>query len=163
LSAAADPFPILQELRAAAAFRANEITTRYADWPCRKGCADCCRSLARPPELSEIEWREVEAGLALLPAAIRSEVEARRARHGEPPQTCAFLDQASGACLIYAHRPIVCRTYGFYMDDRGIGFYCGLIRRRVEAGEFAEAVWGNHSACEHGLDALGPRRQDHSG
>jgi Fe-S-cluster containining protein len=139
-------FEILQELREAADARADAITARYPDWPCRKGCDHCCRSLARTPEISEIEWREVEKGLALLPAVTRAEIEART-----DSRTCAFLDPVQGACLIYEHRPIACRTYGFYVDERGIGLHCD----KIEASQYPEAVWGNHSAVDARLEALG--------
>ena len=153
-----EPFTILTELRAAADTRAAAIVAQYPDWPCRQGCSHCCRSLARLPELSGVEWREIEAGLALLPAATRAEVEARlvSSATGSPPYTCAFLDPEAGSCLVYAHRPIACRTYGFYVDERGTGLYCGMIREKVEAGEFSKAVWGNHSALEYRLEELGP-------
>lgn len=71
------------------------------------------------------------------------------------PYTCAFLDPAHGACLIYQHRPIACRTYGFYVDERGVGLYCESIQKGVEGGDFADVVWGNHSALEARLAALG--------
>ena len=151
-------FEILQELREVAGARARAIVGRYPNWPCREGCAHCCRSLARPPELSAIEWREVEAGLSLLPAAARAAVDDRLAQMAGPPYTCAFLDPATDSCLIYSHRPVACRTYGFYVDERGTGLYCGIIRERVESGELSEAVWGNHGAMEQKLNALGPRR-----
>jgi len=143
-------FEILRELRDAADARASALTTRYPEWPCRKGCDHCCRSLARMPEISEIEWREVEAGLALLPAATRAEIDARMGAE----KICAFLDPVQGACLIYEHRPIACRTYGFYVDERGIGLHC----HRIEPGAYPEAVWGNHSAVDARLEALGPTR-----
>jgi Fe-S-cluster containining protein len=113
--------------------------------------------LARPPELSEIEWSEVRAGLQRLPDGVRAEVEARMAAPSGPPYTCAFLDPAEGACLIYAHRPIACRAYGYYVDERGIGLYCGIIREQVEEGKFPDAVWGNFSALDSKVDQLGPR------
>ena len=143
----------LVQLRAATEERSRAIVARYPDWPCRKGCDHCCRSLAGPLELTQTEWREVEAGFALLPETTRAEVNARWAA---PSRTCPFLDPAHGDCLIYEHRPIACRAYGFYVDERGIGLYCGIIRGKVDAGEFAEAVWGNHSALESRLAALDP-------
>jgi len=146
----------LVALREATAARAKAITERHPEWPCRRGCDHCCRSLARPPELSGLEWREVAAGLALLAPELRAEVEARRS--AGPSHVCPFLDPAAAACLIYEHRPIACRAYGFYVDERGDGLYCGMIRERVEAGEFADVVWGNHSALERRLAEFGNTR-----
>ena len=153
-------FEILQNLRDTAEARAQAITAQHADWPCRKGCDHCCRNLADWPALSELEWQEVEAGLSRLPVEIGDQVRARvAAAHGtsSPPYTCPFLDTAQGACLIYAHRPIACRTFGFYVDERGLGLYCQVIRERVDGGELADVVWGNQGAMDMRLDALGPR------
>lgn len=151
------PFTILQNLRDAAEARAQAITAQHPDWPCRRGCDSCCRSLARQPSLSQVEWQEVEAGLALLPAETRGEVNGRlAAASGSPaPHTCAFLDPTDGACLIYQHRPIACRTYGFHVDERGVGLYCQAIQQRVDGGDFTGVVWGNHSAVEARLTELG--------
>ena len=150
-------FEILVDLRNAAEARAKAITAQHPDWPCRKGCDQCCRSLAQPPALSEVEWQEVKTGLALLPAETRAEVNRRMASASgsAAPYTCAFLDLADGACLIYQHRPIACRTYGFSVNERGVGLYWQAIHQRVEAGEFADVVWGNHSSVEARLAALG--------
>lgn len=150
-------FEILQNLRESVEARSQWLTRQYPDWPCRKGCDHCCRSLAQPPELSEIEWREVRTGLDLLTPSTRAEVEARMAAPSGPPYTCAFLHPVDGACLIYAHRPIACRAYGYYVDERGIGLYCGIIREEVEAGRLQDAVWGNFSSLDSKLDELGPR------
>ena len=149
---------VLRQLREAAAERARAITAQYPDWPCRKGCALCCRNLAQPMALAEAEWAEVETGLALLSEEVRAAVDHRQAKVTGPPYQCPYLDPLADACLIYAHRPIACRTYGFYIDERGTGLYCGIIRARVEDGEFAEVVWGNHGAADQRLKALGPRR-----
>lgn len=34
-------------------------------------------------------------------------------------EACAALDPASGACVLYAHRPLACRTYGLPLRTEG--------------------------------------------
>ena len=156
-----DGWSIIETIRIAVQGRAEATRQAYPSWPCRLGCDDCCRSLAKLPELNPLEWREVERGVAELPAPVREAVEQRitaaAGRADTGPYVCPFLDPAAGACLIYAHRPVACRTYGYYVDSRGVGLYCDEIRQREEGGEFAAAVWGNQDAVEARLDALGPR------
>jgi Fe-S-cluster containining protein len=38
---------------------------------------------------------------------------------------CRFLDPNSGACTVYAHRPLVCRTFPFYPEP--LTGYIGLL------------------------------------
>jgi Fe-S-cluster containining protein len=68
-----------------------------------------------------------------------------------------MLDKAAGACLIYAYRPVACRTYGFYVE-RDKGLYCHDIELRVEQGELNNVVWGNHDTVNRHLDKLGDKR-----
>jgi Fe-S-cluster containining protein len=72
---------------------------------CRRGCDACCRHLS-------LFWVE---GVALAqalddlsePVAERIRERARRASADGP---CPLLE--GGACLLYAARPIICRTHG---------------------------------------------------
>lgn len=142
-------------LDAQVAGRCREIETAHGDWPCRAGCDDCCRSLARRPELTAEEWERLRAATEELPLEQRQEVVARAAEIlAQPvgPYVCPWLDRKQGRCRVYAARPIACRTYGFYVE-RNQGLYCGMIRRRVEAGEMDGVVWGNHASIEA---AMGP-------
>ncbi len=74
------------------------------------------------------------------------------------PVICPLLDKAKGACLIYAHRPIACRTYGFYVQ-RDLGLYCKDIETRVSDGMLTEVVWGNDDGIDNRLRALGESRE----
>jgi len=145
---------LLRILDEEAARVAGRALARHPEWPCRRGCDECCRRLARPLELTGAEWARVEEGLAGLSAEARGRVLERARRLAGPPFACPFLEE--GACLIYDHRPIACRTYGFYAD-REAGLYCGQILARVESGEYAEVIWGNQSAVEARLDEAGGR------
>jgi len=79
------------------------------------------------------------------------------AAEGVSPLVCPLLDQASGACPVYAQRPVACRTYGFYVQ-RDLGLYCRDIEARVEDGTLADVVWGNHDAIDRWFAALGEVR-----
>lgn len=141
--------------------RVNSIERCNDDWPCRKGCDACCRSLAARPELTDAEWDRVEAGVAKLGPDAQQEIAERMAAiesQAAGPYVCPFLDLEQGACRIYEHRPLACRTYGFYVDDRGVGLYCGEIKERVESGRYADVVWGNQTALDARVESeLGPR------
>jgi Fe-S-cluster containining protein len=140
--------------------RSREIIREHGNWPCRRGCDECCRRLAAVPALCESEWRAVRSAYLSLPRDTREMI---RRRIGElegrdAPLTCPFLDGAAGTCLIYAARPIACRTYGFYVErDRGL--YCGRILTMVDHGECETVVWGNQAAVDARLaSGCGPER-----
>jgi Fe-S-cluster containining protein len=73
------------------------------------------------------------------------------------PLTCPLLDQTTNACLVYAQRPVACRTYGFYVQ-RELGLYCRDIESLVADGALADVVWGNHDAIDRRLAGLGQAR-----
>jgi Fe-S-cluster containining protein len=109
--------------------------------PCRAGCTACCHG---PFDISVADLRLLQAGLAQLDPIVRDQVRARgqalldRMRVLEPDWDapydvramdeerfdrltealadvpCPLLDDA-GACLVYAHRPMVCRLIGLPM------------------------------------------------
>lgn len=137
--------------------RTEEIASR-AEWPCRKGCDDCCRRLAVAPRISRAEWESLSAALDGLPVEV---AEAARGRIRESagaaaPMVCPLLDRESGACLVYEARPVACRAYGFYAARDGV-FGCGRIEAMAEEGP--GVVWGNHTALEEQLVALGETRE----
>jgi uncharacterized protein len=132
-----------------------EAIAAAANWPCRKGCDECCRRLARAPEVSGEEWRLLEAAIAELPPELGEEVRRRiRASAGQlRPVVCPLLDEASGACLVYAARPVACRSYGFYAERDQV---LGCARIEAISHERIDIVWGNHQSIEQRLAALGP-------
>ncbi len=140
--------------------RVQSIQSAHPDWLCRKGCDGCCRRLAEVPRLTQAEWDWLREGLAALPPEQRHAIRrgiAALAEQDTRPIMCPMLDQDAGACRVYAHRPVACRTYGFYVQ-RGLGLYCKEIEARVSAGEWAEVVWGNHDAIDRRLAGLGVAR-----
>lgn len=150
----------LRRLHADIDTRVQSIREDRADWPCAKGCDRCCHELADVPQLTETEWMFLREGLAALPierlAAIRAEVD-RIAGDSSRPVTCPLLDRSTGACPVYPHRPVACRTYGFYVQ-RDFGLYCRDIEARVDAKTLGDVVWGNHDAVDRQLAALGETR-----
>lgn len=139
--------------------RVSAILAGRGDWLCKKGCDQCCRRLAAIPSLTQPEWELLRAGFELLSEQEQSLVRSRIASlpGADRPVVCPFLNQESGACMVYPSRPVACRTYGFYVERDG-GLYCGMIQSHVENGDYADVVWGNNAAIESALTALGPSR-----
>lgn len=141
--------------------RVSAIRDDHPDWLCRQGCDGCCRRLAEIPRLTLEEWDWLREGLDTLPPERLLEIDQEMAKLVEQssrPIVCPLLDQAAGACRVYAHRPVACRTYGFYVQ-RDLGLYCKDIESRVAGGAWAEVVWGNHDAIDRRLGALGDTRE----
>lgn len=141
--------------------RVKAIRETQPDWLCRQGCDGCCRRLAEVPIIAAEEWRLLRAGLSALPpeqlAAIKLKVTAmadQLPRH----IVCPMLDQTAGACQVYAHRPVACRTYGFYVQHNQ-GLYCKDIESQVDSGALAVVVWGNHDVIDRRLGELGDARE----
>jgi Fe-S-cluster containining protein len=112
---------------------------------CRRGCTDCCHQLF---QITEIEAAMVSAGVRELDPEVQRRIrarasgyiEARRAMvsHGEPEAwgqlpppgsrlLCPLLED--GACLIYDHRPLLCRKFGIPLwnpDRPGRVYACEL-------------------------------------
>ena len=134
--------------------RVQEVVDSRPEWPCRKGCDGCCRRLARVPELTEAEWGEVQQGIEQLDGAVQQSVQSRLRELSEAPVEgplmCPLLEPEAGICLVYAHRPATCRTYGFYVSATG-NMWCDDIQTRSEAGMTDGVVLGNQDAVEREL------------
>ena len=136
------------------AARANAISSSR-DWPCRRGCADCCRSLAAPPSATRLEWQRLWQGFRALEARVQDGIRARvaaLAATARGPYVCPMLDDASGACLVYDHRPAACRAYGFYAARDG-GRWCQRIEAIANQGG-DDIIWGNHEAIDRDVRDL---------
>jgi Fe-S-cluster containining protein len=151
----------LTQLHIDIAVRVEGIQLGQPDWPCRMGCDGCCRRLAEIPRLTETEWECLQEGLAVLSAVQLRDISvgvAALAGQTSRPIVCPLLDQSAGACRVYAHRPVACRTYGFYVQ-RDLGLYCNDIESRVADGGWAGVVWGNHDPIDRRLSGLGDTRE----
>lgn len=152
---------ILAQLHTDIETRVKTIRKSQADWLCRQGCDGCCRRLAEMPMLSKDEWDLLQEGLAALPSERFGEIShkiAALAGRASRPIVCPMLDPEEGVCQVYAHRPVACRTYGFYVQ-RDQGLYCKDIESRVADGALAEVVWGNHDIIDRRLCDLGESRE----
>lgn len=150
----------LTQLHADIDARVEAIRENRPDWLCGKGCDSCCRQLADVPQLTATEWDVLREGLAALtPQRLREISRDMAALSGQysRPVVCPLLDQSTGACPVYAHRPVACRTYGFYVQ-RDKGLFCHGIEARVADGGLSDVVWGNHDAIDQRLSGLGDRR-----
>jgi uncharacterized protein len=151
---------VLEALYARVEARAADLSAARSAWPCRRGCDHCCRHLAAPLPGSGAEWAYLWEGFRRLSApqqaAVRERV-ARMAREGAArPYTCPLLDPSTGACSVYAHRPLTCRSYGFSLS-RGEGNWCHLIAGML-AQEGAEGLlWANQDALEDAVRRLDGR------
>jgi len=141
--------------------RVKTIRDDHSDWLCGLGCDGCCQRLAEIPLLTAVEWDWLNEGLALLPPEQLQEIGqdiAALTEQSSRPIVCPLLDQSAGACRVYAHRPVACRTYGFYVQ-RDKGLYCKDIESRVADGDWDEVVWGNQDVIDRRLDGLGDARE----
>ncbi|RJQ79374.1 MAG: YkgJ family cysteine cluster protein [Desulfobacteraceae bacterium] len=76
---------------------------------CGPGCNDCCMSFSVLP---------LEAAFLAHNLTLNSQTRRQARSAAEISNRCPFL--AGGLCLVYAHRPIICRTQGLpiaYVDE----------------------------------------------
>ncbi|HVV47965.1 MAG TPA: YkgJ family cysteine cluster protein [Bryobacteraceae bacterium] len=138
--------------------RTEEIAAAHGNWPCRKGCDDCCRRLASVPRVTRDEWLLMESAIDALPPGIAAVLRERirDSARNTRPVICPLLDPDTGACLIYTARPVACRSYGFYAErDKVLGCH----RIETLARESQDVIWGNHESLEERLAHLGPARE----
>ncbi|MEY4683854.1 MAG: hypothetical protein RLZ25_313 [Pseudomonadota bacterium] len=137
----------------------QNIRTSYPDWLCRRGCDECCRRLASLPLMTRAEWIRLKEGLLLIPSSDREDLISHiHALSGVTGfVVCPMLDPSDGACRVYAHRPLACRTYGYY-TQKGVGLHCKQIEHQIDQGLLGQVVWGNQDALEKDLRAEGSQR-----
>jgi len=128
---------------------------------CRRGCTMCCHGLF---EIGTADVSLVADGIRSLDPAVRTEV-VRRSRHlvdslGQPnlrdcspEEKSTFFDRAesvpcpalddTGSCLIYEHRPIVCRTFGLPLREGSsyLGQECELNFRSASPKDKEVSAW----------------------
>jgi Fe-S-cluster containining protein len=89
------------------------VERRAAELACTRGCAACCHVQL---SLAPVEAERLRGALSRLGRAARERVRARAVRlrgmgAAAEREPCAMLE-GDGSCVIYADRPLVCRTQG---------------------------------------------------
>jgi hypothetical protein len=107
------------------------------DLQCHTGCSDCCHVRLT---VTGVEAAAIRALVAAWPAEQRAAVAANLTRGGDDDATrCAALD-ATGRCLIYAARPLVCRSHGAPIrlrDERSLPVILACFRNFTRGGPAA--------------------------
>jgi uncharacterized protein len=99
---------------------------------CRRGCFLCCV----PPEtLFRVEGEQIRDAVLRLPEDVRERVRMRVQNRDR--MLCPLLED--GQCLVYANRPLICRTQGMPLavEEDGENFslnYCPLNFTDVPGG-----------------------------
>lgn len=88
------------------AFFARVEVRHGDDMSCRTGCSDCCQTRL---SITGIEAEAIRHEVASWPVERREALAANVA--SAPADHCTALGP-NGRCLIYAARPIVCRSHG---------------------------------------------------
>lgn len=98
----------------------RRIAAEYRDClACREGCDDCCLHISIFP----VEAVALAAALRDLPAEEGARI--RGLARLASSDACPLLE--NGRCLLYAARPIICRTHGFPLlsaERKGVIDFC---------------------------------------
>ncbi len=128
---------------------------------CGRGCSLCCYGLF---EIGAADIAVLAEGLAQLHPMRRRRIVRRAAeivatskhpnlRECSPVEKAAFFDRTastacpnlseSGECMVYEHRPLVCRTFGLPLrdGDRYIGDVCDLNFHDAPDADRVVAAW----------------------
>ncbi|MDB4954880.1 MAG: hypothetical protein JWO36_2449 [Myxococcales bacterium] len=111
----------------------SRVEVRHgADMQCRTGCSDCCHTRLT---VTAVEAEAIRDEVASWPDDQRRALIANAA---ERVDVCAALDPA-GRCLIYAARPIVCRSHGapIRMHDKSLPVVQACFRNFTQRGPAA--------------------------
>jgi Fe-S-cluster containining protein len=99
-----------------------EAVRKSGSWlACRIGCYECCLG---PFPITQLDALRLRAGLAELQAddperAARVLRRARTLDETDEDEPCPALDPETGACDLYAARPITCRMFGPAVREPG--------------------------------------------
>ena len=119
----------------------HQLRLQRGSSPCPSNCFECCRNTATIA-ISEVEGQYLKEGLRKLPDEVRSHIlkkanrsvqqlkqsgytddettlnvgmEAIEAVKGKPAGECPML--IGGVCSVYAHRPVICRVWGYPINN----------------------------------------------
>jgi Fe-S-cluster containining protein len=152
-------------------FFASVMSAQPQNLQCGRGCSLCCHGLF---EIGSADVAVIAEGLARLHPPQRKEIIRKAVdiiastrhpnlRESSPVEKDAFFDRTAstpcpnlneaGECMIYEHRPLVCRTFGLPLRNADEFFdnVCEL--------NFGDAVKGEKESASWDLqweDELGP-------
>ncbi len=119
----------------------RRLREEYGTSPCPANCFDCCKNTATMA-ISEVEAQDLKLGLDALPPEIRAHICQKAERSigriealgydaanitqesgmdvlavlkGTPEAECPML--IGGVCTVYEHRPVICRVWGYPLDN----------------------------------------------
>ncbi len=117
------------------------LREEYGRVPCPSNCFQCCLNTSVIP-ISEVEARDLKTGLDALPQQVRAHIRQKAQRtikvlenngyspgnmvkdsgmeaievvKGKPIGECPML--IGGVCSVYEHRPVICRVWGYPIDN----------------------------------------------
>jgi Fe-S-cluster containining protein len=148
-------------LKRADEFFGSVAATQGQNLQCGRGCSLCCHGLF---EIGSADVPMIADGLASMHPSRRAKVIRRAVeiiassrhpnlRECSPVVKGAFFDRTaatpcpnlddSGACMMYEHRPLVCRTFGLPLRDgkRYIGDVCDLNFTEASQAEKEQGAW----------------------
>lgn len=108
----------------------NIETEYFQHIACRRGCDGCCTHISLFP----VEAVNLALALRRLPQGEVSRIR-DKARAAAPDGPCPLLED--GACLLYAERPIICRTHGLPVlvreNEKAVVDFCPKNFKGVES------------------------------
>jgi hypothetical protein len=98
-------------------FSSQLMQTYRKHLACRRGCTDCCQ---HDLYLLPIEFHFLQEAFNLLPEAKKKTIGIMRDPSAGRDGPCPLLQE--GGCLLYDHRPVVCRTHGLplFIAEEGV-------------------------------------------
>ncbi len=119
----------------------DRIREEYGRYPCPTDCFQCCNNTSTIP-ISEVEARDLKIGLDALPKQVRIHIRKKALQTIRVLETKGFnLDSMlkdsgmdainiikgksygqcpmliGGVCSVYEHRPVICRVWGYPIDN----------------------------------------------
>lgn len=94
----------------------KDVETKFQDdIVCKKGCDECCKFLTLFP----VEAFNLAETFSALPHNLKQKI---KNQIQAAPEACPLL--VDSQCMLYPHRPIICRTHGIpiYMEKQGQPF-----------------------------------------
>lgn len=144
-------------LERADAHFASVMQAQPQNLQCGKGCSLCCYGLF---EIGSGDVPVIAEGLERMHPARRKkvihralEIEQINLREVSPEEKEAYFDRTqstacpnlddNGLCVMYEHRPLVCRTFGLPLREgrKYLGDVCELNFTSATKGEQMKAAW----------------------